>query len=161
MNKILSAFAVIFLLAGCASATPVKAVSYGLPANCNVKELVASDPAYKAFDKTAAGVDDSRDCAVGIPNSDVGIFFGYSVRTKAQWLVVTAKLVAEGYKKWNAGIGGVEVWRMESGDAETGQNCSLSGYVPGVSFSVTVPWSKCDDANDQKLVGYLVKHAQQ
>ncbi len=119
------------------------------------------DKTYEILDQTAKGVDDSRDCMVGVPNSDVGIFFGYSIRTKAQWLVVTAKLAGEGYKKWDAGIADAQVWRRETGNAESGANCSLSGYVPGISFSMTEPWTKCDDAANKKMVGYLVTHAVQ
>ncbi len=164
MKKVFAALAVSILLAGCSptAQTPkAEAVSYGLPMNCDIKALTDLDPQYEIVDQTAEGVDDSRDCAVGVPNSDVGIFFGYSVRTHDQWLIVTAKLVGEGYKKWNSGISGVETWRLESGDAESGQNCSISGYVPGVSFSVTEPWTKCEDKWNKELVGHLVDHAKQ
>ena len=162
MKKLIALGAAALLLTGC-SAAPVtpKTVTYGLPSDCNIKELVALDPSYEVFEQTAEGVDDSHDCAIGVPNSDVGIFFGYSIRTKEQWLIVTSKLVAEGYKKWNSGVAGAEVWRMETGSAEQGANCSISGYVPGISFSVTEPWTQCDDKWNKQLVGYLVAKAKQ
>ncbi|MEN9993196.1 MAG: hypothetical protein RLY83_766 [Actinomycetota bacterium] len=164
MKKLFAVLAATMVLAGCspvAKTVAPETVSYGLPMNCEIKALLDLDPKYAIVDQTAEGVDDSRDCVVGVPNSDVGVFFGYSVRTHDQWLVVTAKLVAEGYKKWNVGIPGVETWRKESGDAETGSNCSVSGYITGISFSVTEPWTKCDDKWNKELVGYLVEHAKQ
>ncbi len=162
MKKVFALVAVSMLLAGCspvAKSPAPETVTYGLPMGCDIKPLLALDPKYAIVDQTAEGADDTRDCVVGVPNSDVGVFFGYSVRTHDQWLVVTAKLVAEGYKKWDVGIAGVEAWRKETGDAETGSNCSVSGYMPGISFSVTEPWTKCDDKWNKELVGYLVNHA--
>ena len=164
MKKLVVLAALPLLLAGCSTTStpaPEKTVAYGLPANCDIEALLKLDSKYAVADQTADGVDDSRDCAIGVPNSDVGIFFGYSVRTKEQWLVVTAKLVAEGYKKWDAGVAGAEVWRLQSGTSEDGANCSLSGFVPGISFSVTEPWTACDDKWNKELVGHLVEHAKQ
>ena len=164
MKKLFAVVAATLLLTGCSPVAKVAtpdSVSYGLPMDCEVKALLDLDPNYAIVDLTRKGVDDSRDCVVGVPNSDVGIFFGYSVRTHDQWLIVTAKLVGEGYKKWNADMAGVETWRKESGDAETGSNCSISGYVSGISFSVTEPWTKCKDKWNKELVGYLVDHARQ
>lgn len=160
MKKLIVAAIAVLLLTGCTSQPqPKEETSYGLPVDCEIKTLLELDPKYAVVDQTADGVDDSRDCAIGVPNSDVGVFFGYSVRTKEQWLAVTAKLVSEGYKKWDAGVAGAEVWRLESGNSEDGQNCSLSGYVPGISFSVTEPWTACDDTWNQELVGHLLDHA--
>ena len=164
MKKSVALIAITLLLTGCSAtpqAAPVKATTYGLPTDCEIQPLLKLDPKYAVADQTADGVDDSRDCAIGVPNSDVGIFFGYSVRTKEQWLVVTAKLVAEGYKKWDSGVSGAEVWRNETGNKEDGANCSLSGYVPGISFSVTEPWTTCNDKWNKQLVGYMLDHAAQ
>ena len=160
MKKLIALGVLSLVLNGCASPVPtVKPVSYGLPNDCKVAELLKLDNRYAAVNQTASGVDDSLDCVIGVPDSDVGIFFGYSVRTREQWMIVTAKLVAEGYKKWNSGVAGAELWRKETGDAETGSNCSLSGYVPGISFSVTEPWAKCDDKWNKQLAGYLIEKA--
>ncbi|MEY4276107.1 MAG: hypothetical protein RIS26_570 [Actinomycetota bacterium] len=162
MKKLLVLGATALLLTGCSEA-PVntKPVAYILPTDCNIQELVALDPSFEVLDKTEDGVEDSRDCAIGVANSDVGIFFGYSIRSREQWLAQTKKLASEGYKKWESGIADAEVWRQDAGTIEGGTSCSISGYVPGIGFSVTEPWVECDDKWNKKLVGYLVAKVKQ
>ena len=157
MKRTVFAGLISIVLSGCAPTPPI-ATAYALPENCDIKELVALDKSYEVFDKTESGVTDSRDCAIGVANSDVGIFFGYSVRTEAEWSNVTAKLAEEGYEKWNSGYEGADVWRAEIDD-DMGASCSLSGHVAGISFSVTEPWTTCDDKWNKELVAHLLNHA--
>ena len=170
MFKIIGSLALAISLTGCSLLSPgvkptpthtlTPAPSYALPTNCDIPELLKLDPKYEAFNQTADGVTDSLDCAIGLPNSDVGLFFGYSVRTEDEWLLVTAKLVGEGYTKLPNVAPDADIWRVESGIEESeGVNCSISGHVKGLSFSVTEPWTKCDDAWNKELIGYLLNHA--
>jgi hypothetical protein len=158
MKKIVSAALLVLALSGCAPTPPME-VAYALPTNCDIPDLVALDKAYATVDQTAEGITDSRDCAIGVPNSDVGVFFGYSVRTDSQWKAVTAKLVDEGYEPWESGYADADVWRLETGNADSGANCSISGHIGGISFSVTEPWTTCDDKWNKDLVGYILDHA--
>ena len=159
------------LLAGCTAApsgndntatptpTPTQEpVGYAVPADCNVEGLIKMAPGWEAFDKTD-DVEDQRDCAVGTPNSDVGVFFGYNKRTDAEWVGVIEKLKAEGYEPFDAQIAGADVWRKEDPSIETGPLCSISGHVGEVSFSATEPWVKCDDDWNRELATLLVDHA--
>ena len=157
MKRIIVAGFLTFALSGCAPTAPMASV-YALPTNCDIKELVALDKSFEVFDKTESGVTDSRDCAIGVANSDVGIFFGYSIRTDAEWTSVTKKLSDEGYEKWDAGYEGADVWRAEIDD-DMGSSCSLSGHMGGISFSATEPWTTCDDKWNKELVGHLLNHA--
>ena len=156
MQKIIAIAAAGLLLAGCAPSD--EAVSYSLPKSCEIKALVALDKTYEVFDKTEDGVTDSIDCAIGVPNSDVGIFFGYSVRTASEWKSVTKKLVDEGYQKWDSGYVGADVWRFEAAD-DMGASCSISGHIDSVSFSVTEPWTTCDEKWNKELVSHILNHA--
>jgi phosphoribosyl-AMP cyclohydrolase len=52
-----------------------------------------------------------------------------------------------------------DVWRQETGNVDSGANCSLSGHIAGISFSVTEPWTACDDKWNKELVGYILDHA--
>ena len=162
MKKLLVLGATASLLSGC-SAVPVTPmdVAYGLPKDCNIKELVSLDPSFEVFDKTEDGVEGIRDCAIGAANSDVGIFFSYSISTKEQWLTEGNRLESEGYKKWDSGVADADVWRQDSGTIEGGTSCSISGYIPDISFSVTEPWVECDDKWNKELVGYLVAKTKQ
>jgi len=156
MKIIFGVTALTLLLAGCSPS--VQPASFDLPKNCEIKELVAIDKSFEVFDQTATGVTDSRDCAIGVPNSDVGIFFGYSQRTASQWKAITKKLTSEGYEKWDAGYPGAEVWRMEVA-SDFDASCSLSGHIGGISFSATEPWVKCDDKWNKELVSHILNHA--
>ena len=159
MKKYIALALSTLLISGC-TATPEKTQSaFALPKTCDIQELLALDKTYATVDQTPEGVTDSRDCAIGVPNSDVGIFFGYSVRTDAEWKGVIQKLKDENYHLWDSGYAGAEVWRVETGDTDTGANCSLSGHVDGISFSVTEPWTTCDDKWNKELVGYILDHA--
>jgi hypothetical protein len=158
MNRVISAGLLVLALSGCSLGSSA-AVTYELPTNCDIPDLVALDPSYATVDQTAEGVTDSRDCAVGVPNSDVGVFFGYSVRNDSEWKAITKKLVDEGYEQWDSGYAGADVWRLETGNIESGANCSLSGHIGGISFSVTEPWTTCDDKWNRELVGYILEHA--
>ena len=156
MKKLVALAASTFLLTGCSA---LIAPSYALPKNCDISQLQKVDSKYEIVDQTAEGSKDSRDCAIGVPNSDVGIFFGYSVRTDAQWTAVTEKLKAQGYKKWNSGVAGADTWRRQEGALNSGVTCSISGHVSGLSFSVTEPWTACEDVWNKQLVGYILTHA--
>jgi hypothetical protein len=159
MKKIASLFAFTLLLAGCSSPAQTVSYTYGLPGNCDIPALLELDTSYATADQTADGVTNSRDCAIGVPNSDVGIFFGYSVRSDSEWKAVTKLLVNEGYEKWESGYENADVWRKETGSIDSGANCSLSGHIGGISFSVTEPWTACDDRWNKELVGYILDHA--
>ena len=147
------------LLAGCSAPAQTVTDSYVLPATCDIQALLDLDKSYATVDQTPEGVTDSRDCAIGVPNSDVGVFFGYSVRTEKQWKAVTKQLTDEGYEQWDAGYSDADVWRQETGNVDSGANCSLSGHIGGISFSVTEPWTACDDKWNKELVAYILEHA--
>jgi hypothetical protein len=159
MKKIFAILGSTLLLAGCSAPAQTVSVAYALPTNCDIQALLDLDKSYATVDQTVEGVTDSRDCAIGVPNSDVGVFFGYSVRTDQQWKAVTKQLTDEGYEQWDAGYPDADVWRQETGNVDSGANCSLSGHIAGISFSVTEPWTACDDKWNKELVGYILDHA--
>jgi hypothetical protein len=161
------------MLTGCAAtpsgtdqtATPtptptVEPITYSVPADCNVEGLIKMAPGWESFDQTDEDVKDQRDCAVGTPNSDVGVFFGYNKRTDAEWASIVETLKTEGYEPFDAQVTGADVWRLEDPSIETGPLCRISGHVGEVSFSATEPWVKCDDDWNRELATLLVDHSQ-
>ena len=169
MKKILVITLSSLLLAGCAPVpaadekkpepTKEPVVSYSVPANCDVEGLVKMAAGWEAVDQTDEDVQDQRDCAVGTPNSDVGVFFGYNKRTDAEWASIIETLKSEGYKPFDAKVAGADVWRLEDPSIETGPLCRISGHIGQVSFSATEPWVKCDDDWNRELATLLVDHA--
>jgi len=172
MKKIILIALAGLTLAGCAatpsgtdqSATPkptptAEPITYSVPADCDVEGLIKLAPGWESFDQTDEDDKDQRDCAVGTPNSDVGVWFGYNKRTDADWAGVVEKLKSEGYEPFDAKIADAEVWRREDPSMETGPLCSISGHVGEVSFSATEPWVKCDDDWNRELAILLVDHA--
>ena len=157
------------LLAGCSSTEPKPiespaptkepVVSYSVPTNCDVEGLVKIAAGWEAVDQTDDDVKDQRDCAVGTPNSDVGVFFGYNKRTDAEWASIIETLKSEGYEPFDAKVAGADVWRLEDPSIETGPLCRISGHIGQVSFSATEPWVKCDDDWNRELATLLVDHA--
>ena len=153
----------LLLLTGCASAPVVKPtespkqVVYSVPADCEIKELLALDASYQALDQTEAAARNRRDCVVGTPNSDVGIFFSYSQGDEASWADDSKK--ALGFEAFDSGLKGVTVLRDEVGSEEEGTSCNLMGYISGLEFTIEEPWAKCDDKWNKELVGYVVNHA--
>jgi hypothetical protein len=171
MKKVIAVALFGLLLASCSAApsgsdktstptpTPTEeSVTYAVPDDCNVEGLIKMAPGSEALDQTD-DAKDQRDCAVGTPNSDVGVFFGYNKRTDAEWVGVIEKLKSEGYEPFDAKIAGADVWRKEDPSIETGPLCSISGHVGEVSFSATEPWVKCDDDWNRELATLLVDHA--
>lgn len=167
MKKLLGIAVISFTLAGCSSVAPAPkptavapTVSYGIPDDCEIKELIALDPSYEALDQTEPGAKAVRTCVVGTPNSDVGIFFEYKATMQPTWdddLLPKAK--ADGYAAFDAGLPDVEVLRMQSGNDEEGTSCTMQGHMGGISFTIMEPWSVCDDQWDKELVGYVVNHS--
>ena len=153
----------VLLLTGCAAA-PVnkptetaKPVVYSVPSDCEVKELLALDATYETLDQTEAGARNRRDCVVGTPNSDVGIFFSYSQADSPKWDDDAAK--AKGFEVFETGLKDVVVLRDQGGSEEEGPSCSIMGYIPGLEFTIEEPWATCDDKWNKELVGYVVNHA--
>jgi hypothetical protein len=169
MKKYIGVTFALLLLSGCATAVPTDpkpthtlepAPSFAMPVDCEIDSFLKLDPKFEAFNQTEDGATGTLDCAIGVPNSDVGIFFGYSKRTDAEWAEVTKKLSSEGYKQWDAQYPLADVWRVESGLEESeGVSCMISGHVGEISFSVTEPWTKCDDTWNRQMVSDILNHA--
>ena len=164
MKKLLGIVAITISLSGCATtsapAPTTVSTAFGVPADCEIKELIALDPSYEALDQTEPGAKDVRTCVVGTPNSDVGIFFEYKATMQPTWdddLLPKAK--ADGYAAFDAGVPDVEVLRMQSGNDEEGTSCTMQGHMGGISFTIMEPWAVCDDQWNKELVGYVVNHS--
>ena len=170
MKKIALIALSALVLTGCASGVPDSqnpgptkepslTVAYAVPADCDVEGLIQQAPGWEAVDQTDEDVVDQLDCAIGTPNSDVGVWFGYNKRSDEQWVAVTEALKGEGYVPFDAQVAEADVWRMEDPSIETGPVCKLSGHIGEVSFSATEPWVQCDDDWNRELVTLLVDHA--
>lgn len=167
MKKLLGIVAISLALTGCSSLAPtakpepeVISVAYGIPADCEIKELIVLDSSFQALDQTEGDAQNSRNCIVGTPNSDVGIWFDFKLAMQGEWEDIVAKdLKPEGYQPFDAGLEGVEVWRAQVGSEEEGVTCTMQGHMGGVAFTVMEPWVECDDKWNKELVGYVVNHA--
>jgi hypothetical protein len=160
MKKLLGIAAITLTLASCASPGPaaVKNV-YGAPLDCEVEAILDLDPGYQAFDQTDSSVPGRRVCAIGIPNSDVGVFFGYQEGKADQWAQAKVTLKATGYKAFDIGNDDAEVLRKSEGDSENGVACSISGFADHVMFTITEPGFECDDTWDKQLAVAVLGHA--
>jgi hypothetical protein len=169
MKKLLGIVAVSFTLTGCAISQPaprptpdVVSVAYGIPADCEIKDLISLDVSFQALDQTEADAKEVRNCIVGTPNSDVGIWFDYKLSEQSDWeAAANSTLKDEGYVAFDAGLEGVEVYRAQIGSEEEGISCSMKGHMGGVEFSIIEPWVECDDSWNKDLAGYVVKHAEE
>ena len=167
MKKLLGIVAISLTLTGCSSPVPeakpeqeVVSSAYGLPADCEIKELLALDTSFQAIDQTEGVAKNARNCIVGTPNSDVGIWFDFKVVDQAEWDGIVANdLKPEGYQSFEAGIEGVEVWRAQVGSEEEGITCTMQGRMGGIAFTIMEPWVECEDKWNKDLVGYVVDHA--
>lgn len=168
MKKLLGIVSITLALSGCAISQPaprptpeVVSVTYVLPEDCEIQELVSLDVSFQALDQTEAGAKGVRSCVVGTPNSDVGIWFDYKLSEQSDWEAsVNSTLKDEGYTVFDVGIEDVEVYRAQVGSEEEGISCSMKGHMGGVEFSIIEPWVECDDTWNNDLVGYVVKHAE-
>jgi hypothetical protein len=159
------------LLAGCALVAPkpteapepteTPAVVYEVPADCNVSGLLSQADGWEAFDQTEDGVSGVRDCAIGTPNSDVGVWFSFKENDDETWEATATALKSEGFEQFDAQITGASFFRLEDTSAETGPLCKLTGSVSGVEISATEPWVECDDDWNRELAVLLVGHVQE
>ena len=159
-KKLLGIAAISLSLVGCASpgAPAVKNV-YGAPLDCEVEAILDLDPGYQAFDQTDSKIPGRRVCAIGIPNSDVGVFFGYQEGKADQWAQAKVTLKAGGYEAFDIGNKDAEVLRKSEGDNENGIACSISGFADHVMFTITEPGFECDDKWDKQLAVAVLEHA--
>ena len=160
MKKLLGMAAITLMLAGCTSpGKPEVKNVYGAPLDCEIEAILELDPGYQAFDQTDTSVPGRRVCAIGIPNSDVGVFFGYQEGKADQWAQAKVTLMATGYEAFDIGVKDAEVLRKSEGDNENGISCMLSGFANHVMFTVTEPGFECDDKWDKQLAAAVLEHA--
>lgn len=160
MKKLLGITTIALMLVGCASpGKPAVKNVYGAPLDCEVEAILDLDPGYQAFDQTDSTVPGRRVCAIGIPNSDVGVFFGYQEGKADQWAQAKVTLEATGYKAFDIGNADAEVLRKNEGDNENGIVCSISGFANHVMFTVTESGFECDDKWDKQLASAVLEHA--
>ena len=158
------------LLSGCAPVAPkpidspeptvTPEVVYELPADCVVSGLINQADGWEAFDQTEDGVEGIRDCAIGTPNSDVGVWFGFKVSDADTWAASQERLKKEGYKEFDAQVSDATFYILEDTSLETGPACKLSGYISGVEITSNEPWVECDDDWNRELATLLVSHVQ-
>jgi hypothetical protein len=168
VRSIVALLAVTTVLAGCAPVAPkpidpqeptvTPEVVYELPADCNVSGLISQAEGWEAFDQTEDGVQGVRDCAVGTPNSDVGVWFGFKTSDADAWSASQVRLKTEGYKEFDAQVSDATFYILEDTSLETGPACKLAGYINGVEITSIEPWTECDDNWNRELTNLLVEH---
>lgn len=160
MKKLLGITAIALVLAGCTSpGKPAVKNVYGTPLDCEVKALLDLAPEWEAFDQTDTSVAGRRVCAIGTPNSDVGVFFGYQEGKSDQWAQAKVTLKAQGYKLFEIGNPEVEVMRKFETGGDMGPGCLMSGFADHVMFTIAEPGIECDDKWNKQLAAAVLEHA--
>jgi hypothetical protein len=159
------------LLSGCATVAPkpidspeptvTPEIVYELPDDCNVSGLISQADGWEAFDQTDDGVSGVRDCAIGTPNSDVGVWFGFKVSDNETWEATSATLKSEGFKEFDAQVDDATFLILEDPSVETGPACKMAGYISGIEITSDEPWVECDEDWNRELAVLLVGHVQQ
>ena len=160
MKKLLGIAAITLTLAGCSTpgTAPVKNV-YGAPLDCEVKALLDLAPDWEAFDQTDSSIAGRRVCAIGTPNSDDGVFFGYQEGKADQWAQAKVTLKAQGYKLFEIGNSDAEVMRKAETGGDMGPGCLMSGFADHVMFTVAEPGIECDDEWNKQLALAVLEYA--
>ncbi|MEY4397997.1 MAG: hypothetical protein RLZ53_573 [Actinomycetota bacterium] len=166
MKKLWGIVTISLTLAGCAA--PVTSPSptpkaqehlYQAPDDCKIESILELDPSWEAFDQTDSPSGGMRVCAIGVPNSDIGVFFSYQESDAEQWGSEKATLESEGYKPFDIGHAETEVMRFEEASGELGPSCRIAGYADGVTFTITEPGFECDDEWNKQLAVAVLDQA--